>query len=132
MDNYCVYFYLREDLTPYYVGMGRKQRPYAPHNHRCGKGDFKPIDNNLILIVHENLSQEEAYSLEIKYIKEYGRKCEGGILINLAEGGQGAKHSEETKKKIGARAKERFSKMTKEERKYNSPQARLKRIRDEL
>ena len=100
MDNYCVYFYLREDKTPYYVGMGRKQCPYAPHNHRCGKGDFKPIDNNLILIVHENLSQEEAYSLEIKYIKEYGRKCEGGILINLAEGGQGAKHSEETKKKL--------------------------------
>jgi len=100
MNNYCVYFYLREDGSPYYVGMGRKQRPFARHAHRQGKGDFKPDDRNLILIVHENLSQQEAYDLEIKYIKEYGRKCDGGILINLTEGGQGALHNEETRKKL--------------------------------
>ena len=99
-NNYCVYFYLREDKTPYYVGMGRKQRPFAKHAHRQGKGDFKPDNIDLILIVHENLSQEEAYELEIKYIAEYGRKCDGGILINLTEGGQGAKHNEETRKKL--------------------------------
>lgn len=99
-NNYCVYFYLREDKTPYYVGMGRKQRPFAKHAHRQDKGDFKPDNNDLILIVHENLSQEEAFKLEIKYIAEYGRKSDGGILINLTEGGQGAKHNEETKKKL--------------------------------
>jgi hypothetical protein len=99
-NNYCVYFYLRKDKTPYYVGMGRKQRPFAKHAHRQGKGDFKPDNIDLILIVHENLSQEEAYELEIKYIAEYGRKCDGGILINLTEGGQGAKHNEETRKKL--------------------------------
>ena len=38
--------------------------------------------------------------LEITYIKEYVRKCDGGILINLTEGGEGAKHSEETRKKL--------------------------------
>lgn len=100
MNDYCVYFYVRDDGTPYYVGMGKKQRPYARHAHRQNKGDFKPNDNNLILIVHENLSQEEAFELEIKYIKEYGRKSDGGILINLTEGGQGAKHDEETRKKL--------------------------------
>lgn len=99
-NNYCVYFYLREDKTPYYVGMGRKQRPFAKHAHRQGKGDFKPDNIDLIFIVHENLSQEEAYKLEIKYIAEYGRKSDGGILINLTEGGQGAKHNEETRKKL--------------------------------
>ena len=99
-NNYCVYFYLREDKTPYYVGMGKKQRPFAKHAHRQDKGDFKPDNNDLILIVHENLSQQEAYDLEIKYIKEYGRKCDGGILINLTEGGEGAKHNEETRKKL--------------------------------
>lgn len=99
-NNYCVYFYLREDKTPYYVGMGKKQRPFAKHAHRQNKGDFKPENNDLILIVHENLSQQEAYDLEIKYIKEYGRKCDGGILINLTEGGEGAKHNEETRKKL--------------------------------
>ena len=100
MDNYCVYFYLREDQTPYYVGMGRKERPFAKHAHRQNKGDFKPKNYELIKIVHENLSQEEAYKLEIFYIKEYGRKCDGGILINLTAGGQGAKHNEETRKKL--------------------------------
>ena len=99
-NNYCVYFYLREDKTPYYVGMGRKQRPFAKHAHRQGRGDFKPDNNDLILIVHENLSQEEAFELEIKYIAEFGRKCDGGILINLTAGGQGAKHNEETRKKL--------------------------------
>jgi len=99
-NNYCVYFYLRDDKSPYYVGMGKKQRPFVKHAHRQDKGDFKPDDNDLISIVHENLSQEEAFELEIKYITEYGRKCDGGILINLTEGGQGAKHNEETRKKL--------------------------------
>ena len=99
-NNYCVYFYLREDKTPYYVGMGRKQRPFAKHAHRQDKGDFKPKNHHLINIIHENLSQQEAYDLEIKYIKEFGRKCDGGILINLTEGGEGAKHNEETRRKI--------------------------------
>ena len=99
-NNYCAYFYLRQDKTPYYVGMGRKQRPFAKHAHRQDKGDFKPDNNDLILIVLKNLSQEEAFELEIKYIAEYGRKSDGGILINLTEGGQGAKHNEETKKKL--------------------------------
>ena len=122
MNNYCVYFYLREDGSPYYVGMGRKQRPFARHAHRQGKGDFKPDDRNLILIVHENLSQQEAYDLEIKYIKEYGRKCDGGILINLTEGGQGALHNEETRKKLsliktGTKASEETKRKMSEKRK---------------
>jgi group I intron endonuclease len=100
MDNYCVYFYVREDDSPYYVGMGRKQRPFAKHAHRQDKGDFKPQNIEQIKIVHENLSQEDAYKLEIFYIQKYGRKCDGGILINLTEGGEGAKHNEETRKKL--------------------------------
>jgi hypothetical protein len=99
-NNYCVYFYLREDKTPYYVGMGRKQRPFAKHAHRQGKGDFKPKSPDLISIIHENLSQQEAYELEIYYIKQYGQKCDGGILINMTQGGEGGKHNEESRKKL--------------------------------
>ncbi len=100
MNKYCVYFYLRDDQTPYYVGMGKKERPFAKHAHRQDKGDFKPKNNDLIKIVHENLSQEEAFRLEIFYIEKYGRKCDGGILINLTIGGEGARHNEETRKKL--------------------------------
>jgi len=99
-NNYCVYFYLREDKTPYYVGMGRKQRPFAKHAHRQGKGDFKPKNPELISIIHENLSQQEAYELEIYYIKQYGQKYDGGILINMTQGGEGGKHNEESRKKL--------------------------------
>ena len=99
-NNYCVYFYLREDKTPYYVGMGRKQRPFAKHAHRQGKGDFKPKNPELISVIHENLSQQEAYELEIYYIKQYGQKCDGGILINMTQGGEGGKHNEESRKKL--------------------------------
>lgn len=123
-NNYCVYFYLRDDKTPYYVGMGRKQRPFAKHAHRQGKGDFKPVNIEFILIVHENLSQEEAYQLEIKYIKEFGRKCDGGILINLTEGGQGAKHNEETRKKISLT---NLGRKASEETKRKMSQARIGR-----
>lgn len=122
MDNYCVYFYLREDLTPYYVGMGRKQRPFAKHAHRQDKSDFKPQNKEQIKIVHENLSQEEAFALEIFYIKKYGKKCNGGILINLTDGGEGAEHNEETKKKLslmktGTKASEETKRKMSEKRK---------------
>jgi group I intron endonuclease len=80
--------------------MGRKQRPFAKHAHRKDKGDFKPQNIEQIKIVHEDLSQEDAYELEIFYIQKYGRKCDGGILINLTEGGEGARHNKETRKKL--------------------------------
>ncbi len=100
MNNYCVYVYLRSDNTPYYVGMGRPERPFAKHAHRKDKGDFKPNSNDKIKILHSNLTIEKAFELEIEYIALYKRKCDGGTLINLTIGGEGAKHNEETKEKL--------------------------------
>lgn len=86
-------------------------------------------------------SSETRYVLSLQKLgNSYGRGNKGKVRTleqryRNGDGNRGKTRgplSEETKKKIGARAKERFSKMTKEERKYNSPQARLKRIRDEL
>jgi hypothetical protein len=103
MTDYCVYFYVREDATPYYVGFGKKKRPFAKHAHRIHNIDFKPKNKKQILIIHEDITNEEAKKLEIAYISKYKRKCDGGILINLTIGGDGRngdKASEETKRKM--------------------------------
>jgi hypothetical protein len=103
MNNCCVYFYFREDGTPYYVGIGTKNRPFEKHAHRSHNKDFKPRNEQQILIIHQDLSREEAKKLEIEYIAKFKRKCDGGILINLTIGGDGRngdKASEETKRKM--------------------------------
>lgn len=86
MKNFYVYFYLREDLTPYYVGKGRNYRCYNFHR------DTLPVpkDRKYIFKVKENLTEFEAFTWEIYYIKLYGRKDLGtGILKNLTDGGEG-------------------------------------------
>ena len=108
MNDCYVYFYVREDGFPYYVGIGKKNRAYTKHAHRSHNIDFKPKSNDRIIIVHQNISNEEAKRLEIGYIKQYGRKCDGGILINLTLGGDGRngdKPTEETKRKMSVAQK---------------------------
>lgn len=100
MYNYYVYAYLRKDRTPYYIGKGKGKRVYENHRHVP-----VPKDKKLIVFWQRGLLEEDAHSLEIKYIKLFGRKdIKTGILINLTDGGEGQsgyKHSEKTKKKIG-------------------------------
>ena len=85
MNNYYVYQYLREDGTPYYIGKGKGNRAYI--NNRTTP---KPADNNRIHLIKENLSEEDAFRLEIELIACHGRKDLGtGILRNLTDGGEG-------------------------------------------
>jgi len=93
-NEYYVYFFLRQDGTPYYIGKGRGKRAY--------RKDAPPEDR--ILLVLQNLTEEQAFSNEKNFISWYGRKDTGtGILRNLTDGGEGVsgrKLSEETKNKI--------------------------------
>ena len=96
MYIYYVYQYLREDLTPYYIGKGKGKRAWDK-KHRINL----PTTKELIQIVAHKLSEQEAHLLEIKLICQYGRKDLGtGILRNMSNGGEGAtgyKHTEEFK-----------------------------------
>ena len=83
LKRFYVYHWLREDGTPYYVGKGQtnrafdKRRLYIPPKNR-------------IKIIKENLTEKQAFNLEIKEIEKYGRKDLGtGILRNKTEGGDG-------------------------------------------
>ena len=96
---FYVYAYLREDQTPYYIGKGKGKRAWEK-NH----GVNLPEESRIVLI-EKNLSQQEAFELEVKLIQQYGRKDLGtGILRNRTNGGEGTAgytHTIQTKKKIG-------------------------------
>lgn len=86
MFIYYVYAYLREDATPYYIGMGQKRRAWAKdHNVNL------PLDKKNIIILESNLSKVGALAIERRLIRWYGRKdLNTGILRNITDGGEGA------------------------------------------
>ena len=81
---FYTYAYLRKDrYTPYYIGKGCGRRCYDGRGKNC----VPPKDRSRIVIVKDNLTEEEAFILEEKLISFWGRKCDGGILLNISLGG---------------------------------------------
>jgi len=84
--KFYVYAYLRKDgQSPYYIGKGSGDRAWSK------KRTYKPpSDKNRIIIIAKSLFEEEAFDLEKKLIKKFGRKDIGtGILANQTDGGEG-------------------------------------------
>ncbi len=106
LTQFYVYAYLRQRNspignvgTPYYIGKGKDDRAWEWHRKTP-----VPKDISRIIIVGHNLTEEEAFTLEVKMIAGYGRvDNETGILRNLTDGGEGRSgviSSEETRRKI--------------------------------
>jgi hypothetical protein len=95
---FYVYQYLDEFGVPFYIGKGQNNRINAKHLYV----DLPPMNQRQI--IKSNLTQEEAFELENKLIRYYGRKIDGGILenkkLNQWACAVGWKHSEKTKSKI--------------------------------
>jgi len=111
MNNYILYYYLREDFSsPFYVGYGKPRRIYAKHLRSNGANLLPPRERRWV--VKSGLTKEEAIDLEIKHIALWKRECDGGVLLNQNLGGDGKpggqktigfggrKHTEEAKKRI--------------------------------
>ena len=81
-----VYCYLREDGTPYYVGFAGKGRYMRPTEHH----ETAPLPkyDALIRVLRSGLTAEDAFAWEIFYIKRFGRKIDGGVLVNRSSGGE--------------------------------------------
>lgn len=99
MNIYYVYEYLREDMTPYYVGKGCNNRWQEKHNV-----GIPPKER--VRFVAENLSEQDAFDLEIELIAKYGRKDIGtGILRNQTDGGDGVSGRVESKETRAKKSK---------------------------
>ena len=113
VEMYYVYFYLREDRTPYYVGKGSYKRINQRHKFSGGKFlPLPPLDRRVIVKYFND--EEECFLFEEWLIEFYGRKLDGGILNNQCKGGGGytrgrnfdrKKYNEKNKEKITARQK---------------------------
>jgi len=118
--KYYVYQYLDEYGNPYYIGKGKDKRIHAKHS--VAK---PPIERRVKIAV--GLSEMEAYILENKLIRMYGRKIDGGILENIRltrwTRKPGWHHTLETRNIIGI--KNTGQKRTEEQKKnYRKPKTK--------
>jgi hypothetical protein len=110
-NNYYVYAYLRSKDsitalagTPYYIGKGVGNRAFVKH------GGGSPPTKECIIFLKEELSEQDAFNLEIELISKYGRKdLNTGILNNRTNGGDGLKNPSVTTRKKLSEAKKNES-----------------------
>ena len=131
-NRFYTYAYLREDVTPYYVGKGSGYRIYCKSGRPC----TIPKDKSRIIFLKQDLTEEEAFKHEIYMIAVFGRKDLGtGILRNKTNGGEGVSGYVMTEK-----AKENLRKLalnrkmppkSKEYREYVSKIHKGKTVREE-
>lgn len=97
-EMYYTYAYLREDVTPYYIGKGSGKRVYS----KIRSVSIPSTDR--ILILKKHLTEDKAFQHEKYMIAVFGRKDLGtGILHNKTDGGEGVSghiYTEEQKQKI--------------------------------
>ena len=101
-----VYSHTRSDTGKvFYIGIGSDElykRAYSIKGRNTHWYNvIKKVDYK-VDILHKDITWEEACKKEIELIKEFGRQKDGGILVNLTEGGEGFKsnHSQKTKDQI--------------------------------
>jgi hypothetical protein len=98
LQEFYVYQYVTEDMIPYYIGKGKKNRIHKQHTYTI----LPPKEQRII--IKQGLSEIEALILENDLIRKYGRKIDGGILDNIKINrwacNSGWNHSEETKARI--------------------------------
>lgn len=104
----------------FYVGAGNEKRVQAQRsgngripavqkifNEHCNEG--KKVS---LVIDSEHDSKESAFLREKELIAEYGKRREGGLLVNICDGGAGVpgyKATEESRKANSQRMKEKMS-----------------------
>lgn len=111
MLMYYCYRHIRVDKNvPFYIGIGtimEKHKTiysqYGRMNVKCGRNlIWKKIVAKTeycteVIFESENLS--EILNKEKEFISLYGRRCNGGVLCNLTDGGDGVNNLDEEKRR---------------------------------
>lgn len=94
LSNFYVYMICRPNGVACYIGKGRGTR-WLRHDKRSTNPHleclYKKYPGKLIAVkIRENLTEDEAFSLEMALISLIGRETSGGPLVNMTDGGEGA------------------------------------------
>jgi hypothetical protein len=90
MNNFYVYAHYKPDGNIFYVGKGYGKRARVT----SGRSDvwYNVVNKHggyEVVILYENLFEDAAFKLEKEEIEFWGRRKDGGFLINLTDGGEG-------------------------------------------
>lgn len=105
--DFFIYVLFRPDGRPCYVGKGRGKR-WIKHARRSANPHLASIialaGGELPAVrIRTDLTEPRAFEIERAFIAAIGRKANGGILVNMTDGGEGAVgavRSEKTKEAI--------------------------------
>jgi hypothetical protein len=108
--KFYVYLWVRHNGDPIYVGKGCGSRAYRRfdvrnnvHLHAIVKKDEDAgFPDPRVFIAKENLTENEAYDLEMRMIAEFKRTKDGGTLANMTDGGPGADVEEQLARRMKA------------------------------
>ncbi len=110
--HFYVYEHWRPDRAEcFYVGKGSGDRAFSMRqrnrHHRAVVKKLLGAELTVeVRIVANNLDEDSAHAIEMKLISEYGRRVEGGSLVNLTAGGEGTaghRHDPDTIARIKAK-----------------------------
>jgi hypothetical protein len=120
--RFYVYVMFRLNGTPCYVGKGsgkrhlnmrRRHNPHLLSIIRQSGGSLPTA------IIRDGLTEDEAFDTERAFIKALGREIDGGILVNLTDGGDGTSGhtlNNEVRERLSAKTRAHFASKTDAER----------------
>lgn len=122
MNSYYVYELRRPTGEVFYVGKGIRWR-IESHENDAKKNRIGHLYNVIRKLwsdgqkVHKEkvatgLTNDTAMKLECELIAKYGRKCDGGTLVNITLGGEGApgyRHGQAAKEKMSIARRRRVT-----------------------
>jgi hypothetical protein len=85
-EDFYVYFHINDETGKvFYVGKGRANRAHSKQGRSIYWKNYTNKYKYHVDIIDQNLTESEAYRLEIEYIKNIGLSN----LVNMTEGGTG-------------------------------------------